>query len=103
MLYNGKIVDGTQIIKSNKQTLSSTEYLGLVTDGNTKLCCRGFVLALFQSTTTYEIDSGHARDYTNLLRVCKVEILEVTVNKVEVLSAFKVDFCQFSAKSAGNS
>ena len=24
---------------------------GLVTDGNTKLCCRGFILALFQSTT----------------------------------------------------
>ena len=32
---------------------------GLVTDGNTKLCCRGFVLALFQSTTADKIDSEH--------------------------------------------
>ena len=34
---------------------------GLVTDGNTKLCCRGFVLALFQSITAYKIDSKHIR------------------------------------------
>ena len=36
---------------------------GLVTDGNTKLCCRGFILALFQSTTANKIDSEHTRDY----------------------------------------
>ena len=30
---------------------------GLVTDGNTKLFCQGFLLALFQSTTAYKIDS----------------------------------------------
>ena len=30
---------------------------GLVTDGNTQLCCRGFILALFQSTTANKIDS----------------------------------------------
>ena len=30
---------------------------GLVTYGNTKLCCRGFILALFQSTTANKIDS----------------------------------------------
>ena len=35
---------------------------GLVTNGNTKLCCRGFILALFQSTTANKIDSGHTRD-----------------------------------------
>ena len=52
---------------------------GLVSDGNTKLCCRGFVLALFQSTTAYKIDSEHIRDYTKLFSVCKVEILQVTV------------------------
>ena len=34
----------------------------LVTEGNTKLCCRGFVLALFQSTTANKIDSEHSRD-----------------------------------------
>ena len=61
---------------------------GLVTDGTTKLCCHGFVLALFQSTTAYKIDSEHTRDYTKLFPECKVEILPVTVNKVEVLLAF---------------
>ena len=50
---------------------------GLVTDRNAKLCCRGFVLALFQSTTAYKIDSKHIRDYTKLFSVCKVEILKV--------------------------
>ena len=35
--------------------------------------------------------------------VCKVEILQVTVNKVEVLSSFYVDFCRFLAKTAENS
>ena len=43
---------------------------GLVTDGNTKLCCRGFILALFQSTTLqpmklilniHEITRGYSR------------------------------------------
>ena len=36
---------------------------GLVTDGNTKLCCRGYILALFQSTTAKKIDSDHTQDY----------------------------------------
>ena len=61
---------------------------GLVTDVNTKLCCKGFVLALFQSTIAYKIDSECTRDYTKSYQVCKVEILQVTVNKVEVLSTF---------------
>ena len=64
----------------------------LVTDGNTKLCCRGFILALFQSTTANKIGYEHTRDYKRLLRVCKVEILQVTVNKIEVFSSFYVDF-----------
>ena len=42
----------------------------LLTDGNTLLCSQGFVLALFQSTTAYKIT------------------LQVTVNKLEVLSCF---------------
>ena len=45
----------------------------LVTDRNTKLCCRAFVLALFQSTTANKIDSEHTRDYTKVFSVCKVE------------------------------
>ena len=65
---------------------------GLVTDGNTKLCCQGFVLALIQSTTAIKIDSEHTRVYTKLFPVCKVEILQVTENKIEVLSSFYVDF-----------
>ena len=36
---------------------------GLVTDGNTKLCCRGFILTLFKSTTANKIDSEHTRHY----------------------------------------
>ena len=47
---------------------------GLVTDGNTKLCCRGFILALFQSTTSKKIDSEHTRDYKRLLPECEAEI-----------------------------
>ena len=31
--------------------LLTTRTHGLVTDGNAKLCCQGFILALFQSTT----------------------------------------------------
>ena len=65
----------------------------LVTDGNTKLCCPGFVSALFQSTTANEIDSIHTLDYTKLFSVCKVEILQVTANKIDVtcISSFYVD------------
>ena len=58
---------------------------GLVTDGNSKICCRGFVLTLFQSTTVFKIDSEHTLGYTNLFPVCKVAILQSTVNKMEVL------------------
>ena len=46
---------------------------GLVTYRNTKLCCRGFILALFQSTTANEIDFEHTRDCKKLLPVWEVE------------------------------
>ena len=80
-------------LKTDKRDSKCLFYLGpslngLVTEGNTKLCCQGFVLALFQSTTAYKLDSDHTQDYTKLFPVCKVEILQVTVNKVEVLSSF---------------
>ena len=65
---------------------------GLVTDGNTNLCCRGIILALFQSTTANKIDSEHTRDYKRLLPVLEAEILRVTVNIIEVFSSFCVDF-----------
>ena len=65
---------------------------GLVTDGNTKLCCQGFILALFKSTTANKIDSEHAQDYKRLLLVCEPEILRVTVKIIEVFSIFYVDF-----------
>ena len=70
----------------------STYKLGLVTDGKTKLCCRGFILALFQITTANKIDSEHTRDYKRLLLVCEAEILRVTVKIIEVFSSFYVDF-----------
>ena len=63
---------------------------GLVTVRNTKLCCCGFVLALFQSTTANKIDSEHTRDYTKVFPVFKVKILQVTVNEIEVLSSFRL-------------
>ena len=74
------------------QLLLGPSINGLVTDGNTKLCCKGFVLALFQSTTAYKIDSEHTQDHTKLFPVCKVEILQVRVNNIEVLSSFYIDF-----------
>ena len=58
---------------------------GLVTDGNTKLCCRGFILALCQSNTANKINSEHTQDYRRLLPVCEADILRVTVKK-EVFS-----------------
>ena len=65
---------------------------GLVTGGNTKLCCRGFILALFQNTTAKKIDSEPTQDYKRLLPVCKAEILRVTVKRIDVFSSFYVDF-----------
>ena len=71
---------------------------GLVTDGNTKLCCQGFVLELFRSTTAYKIDSEHTQGYTKLFTVCKVEILQFTVNKIKVLSSFRLISDDFRLK-----
>ena len=36
---------------------------------------RGFILALFQSTTAYKFDSEHTRGNKRLLPVCEAEIL----------------------------
>ena len=57
---------------------------GLVTEGNTKICCRGFILALLQSITANKINSEHTHDYKRLLSVCEVEIYQVTINRIEV-------------------
>ena len=38
----------------------------LVIDGNTKVYCRGFVLALFQSATVNKIDPEHTDNYWNI-------------------------------------
>ena len=61
---------------------------GLVTTGNTNLCCRTFILMLFQSTKAKIINSV----YKKLLPVGVIEILQVTVKKNEVFSSFYVDF-----------
>ena len=65
---------------------------GLVTDGNAKLCCRGFILALLLGTKANKINSEHTQDYKRLLLVCEAEILRVTVKRIEVFSSFYVDF-----------
>ena len=62
------------ICQSNRYEAMSLHYINLgpsinrlVTDGNTKLCCQGFVLVLFQSTTAYKIDSEHTPDYMKVI------------------------------------
>ena len=72
--------------------LSWTQYKRTVNDGNTKLCCSGFILALFQSATANKIDSERTRDYNKLFRVCKVELLHVTVMKLMVYHLFRLNF-----------
>ena len=62
----------------------------LVTGGNTKLCCFCFVLALVQNTTANKIDLERTQDYEKLFPVCKIEILQVMVNEIEVLSSLRV-------------
>ena len=64
---------------------------GLVTDRNTKSCCRGYILVLLQSTTANKIGSEHTRDYKRLLPVCEAKILRVTVKIIQVFSSFNVD------------
>ena len=71
---------------------------GLVTDGNTKLFCRGFVLTLFQSTTANKIDSEHTRGYKRLLQVCEVEILRVTLKRIEAFPIFMLISDEFLLK-----
>ena len=48
-------------------------YFNLVTDGNTKLCCPGFVLVLFQSTTANKIDSEHIEVIQSYSRYVKLK------------------------------
>ena len=67
-------MDVVYILPSTRRTVLFCLYLapsinGLVTNVNTKLCCRGFVLELFRSTTAYEIGSGNTRDYMKLFLV----------------------------------
>ena len=45
-------------------------------------------LALFQNTTANKIDLEHTRDYKKLFPLCKIELFQVMVNKIEVLSSF---------------
>ena len=56
------------------------------------------MLALFQRTTAYKISSEHTQGYKKVSTVCKIEILQVTVNKIEVLSSFKLISDDFPPK-----
>ena len=80
----------TLCILGNFSCLLGPNINGLVTDGNTKLCCCGFILALFQSTTANKIDSEHTQDYKKLFLVWEVEILQVTVNKMKFYHLFRL-------------
>ena len=74
-MYSGKSILGPSIN-------------GLVTDGNTKLCCRGFIIAPFQRTRANKIYSEHTRGYKRLLPVFEAEILRVTLKRIEVFPIF---------------
>ena len=50
---------------------------GLVTERNKKLRCRGFLLALFQSTTDYKIDSEHTQIIRGYSRCAKLKYYEL--------------------------
>ena len=67
----------SDIYRSNPTIKLGPSINGLVTGGNTKLCCRGFILVLV-STTANKIDSERIRDYNRLLPVCEAEILQAT-------------------------
>ena len=45
-----------------------------------------------KSTTAYKNDFEHTQDYKRLLPLCEAEILQVTVNRIEIFSSFYVDF-----------
>ena len=63
-----KCVDSPEALQLSHNTFGlGPSIKGLVTGGNTNLCCRGFVLALFQSTTANKIDSEHTGDYTEVI------------------------------------
>ena len=61
---------------------------GLVSDENTKLCCCGFVLVLFQSTTASKIDSEHTQDYKEVIPGMQCRNITSYRNRIEVLSSF---------------
>ena len=82
-IYNSKRFIYFQYLLFNYCQYRGPSINGLFTDGNAKLCCQGFVLVLFQSTTAHKIDSEYTKAYKKLLPVCKVEILQVTVNRIE--------------------
>ena len=74
--------------------------MGLVTDRNTKLCCGGFIIALFQSTTANKIDSEHTQDYKRVIpKVWEAEILQVIVNRIGVFSSFMLISDDFRLKA----
>ena len=87
-----------QILYSGPTSRLGPSINGLVTEGNTKLCCQCFVLELFQSMTANKMDYEHTRDYKRLLPVCKPETLRVTVKRIEVFSSFYVVFDDFQLK-----
>ena len=69
--YAGLIICSVQLLL---QLILGSSINGLVTNRNTKLCCRGFILELSKSTTANKIDSEHTQDYNRLLPVCEAEI-----------------------------
>ena len=77
----------------------ASPYLGPnITDGNTKLCCQGFVLALLQSTTANKIDSEHTRDYTKYSRYSKLKYNKLQQIKLKPYHLFRLISDDFRPK-----
>ena len=53
----------------------------MVTDGNTKLCCRDFILAQFQSSTANKIDSQHTQIIRGYSQYAKLKYYELQLKK----------------------
>ena len=71
----------------------------MISDPWSLTCCRGCILALFQSTTANKIESEHTRDYKKLFPAYEVEILQVTLKiKLKFSHLFRLISNTFSRK-----
>ena len=76
---------------------------GLVTDGNTKLCCQGFILALFQCTSANKLVLNIHKIIRGYSRYAKLKCYQLQLKELMFSDLFMLTSEVFSAKSAENS